>query len=313
LRAGALDLAFFYALTKSAGTVIGIKGTVMLRSLSVVSIVLGLALPGSLRADPNSPPALSQTTHVPRVPAVNPFDPLIDEWEFDSPRNPGPAKKVTITVELTDTDVDKAIKLEAAIKAEITDPELKLRVKRNGATVTLPKEFNVFKKTNDKSKELVQAGANRGAKKDEKGVKSNIDYHGPASGIDYENLLNSSFFSASFGYDGFSIASTIHYNELATPDAHGVLTAMYSSLLAQLPPTMQPDLTLDLMNGSIFFLMDDMQTNYFVTNDSNDSTIGFTGGMEFLVPEPSTLAFALMLGMIFVARRHERPCGTDFS
>jgi hypothetical protein len=110
-----------------------------------------------------------------------------------------------------------------------------------------------------------------------------IGYEGPLSGVDSSGGLST--FSASFGFFGLTDSATVFYSAGLTPA--GLASEMYSQLLAGLPSSLQPDLSLS--GDEIAFSFPLGQSAYFVQSTSTDTGVGLTGGTA-TAPEPSSLA-----------------------
>ena len=123
-----------------------------------------------------------------------------------------------------------------------------------------------------------------------------IGFVGKPTGVDAGGAVSS--FSADFGYDGLDASATVRFDELGSPTIDGILGAVYAQLLADLPLSMKPDLSLNLADQMIHFELPTDQTNYFVDVHSTDfgdgsTGVGTLGGFAMEIPEPRSLLFCL--------------------
>ena len=141
------------------------------------------------------------------------------------------------------------------------------------------------------------------------GVQQIITFAGTLSGVN--RLGTSATYTTAFGYDGFSISSSIAYASLEDKTAGGLLSATYQNLLSQLSPGMQGELSLNLAAGSITLLSPGSITSPSTTNGTDD--ISVISSCEVClpsasVPEPSSVVLALigMPSVCYVAWRRGR-------
>src|SRR4051812_38451152 len=75
-----------------------------------------------------------------------------------------------------------------------------------------------------------------------------------------------SVFQASIGFTGLTASVDLSVADLASPTINSLLTAVYNQFLAQLPSSLQSELSLDLAHELIGLNFPADHSNYFVTN-----------------------------------------------
>ena len=149
-------------------------------------------------------------------------------------------------------------------------------------------------------------------------VPTETSFAGPVSGtIDFEGTVSAtnpsgseSSFQAALGYSGGVLASSsILYSSLSSPTLAGVLTDTYNQLLAQLPSSLQPDLSLDLAHDAIKFLFPVSYSEPYVSVGTTSIGTLTSLDLQVAVPEPATLPMAgaaALLGLGYRWHRHQR-------
>jgi hypothetical protein len=117
--------------------------------------------------------------------------------------------------------------------------------------------------------------------------KGQIDFDGTISGIDSTGAA--SVFTASLGWDGFIATADLTSTAISSPTVDGLLSDMFNIFQSQLPPSLQPDLVLDLPDQLISFDFPPGQTNYFVADFASDITTFSSLSLEVPVPEPAAV------------------------
>lgn len=174
------------------------------------------------------------------------------------------------------------------------------KVTCTGATVTMTDPKNPISVTSDLTNEAAFKTV-QPTYPGPPGVKTLlgvIDYEGTLDGLDLSG--SPSIFSTSIGYDGLTDSGMVTYSPGLT--TAGLTDEMYSALLADLPPALQPDL---LLNGAeIDFTFAVGQTNYFVDSSTTDTGVELTGGIVAFTPEPASLLLVASGVTGLIARRY---------
>ena len=200
---------------------------------------------------------------------------------------PGPPAKAT----------DKARAIKEALDG------LGIPSTRNGATVHIPSAKSaVLDKGSNKS---MQGGGVSRPGKAIKNTKLQLDFHEGISGVDFDGF--ESIFQSSFGSSGFFADSELTFGMLSGITISDLLTDTFNELLLDLPQSLQPNLSLDLDNELITFLITDDVDDAFVMNNSTDTMTEITFGLiSPSVPEPSSILSLLALGTLGAASTLKR-------
>ncbi len=114
-----------------------------------------------------------------------------------------------------------------------------------------------------------------------------LDFHlftdSVLAGIDQDGL--ESQFQASLGFDGIFADASFNFSDLSGNTIDALLTDTYNNLLADLPISYQPNLSLDLGNDAIDFMFPSTASEGFVENFTSDINAFSTASLS--VPEPS--------------------------
>lgn len=114
-----------------------------------------------------------------------------------------------------------------------------------------------------------------------------LDFHlstdSVLAGVDQDGL--ESQFQASLGFDGIFADAIFNFSDLSGNTIDALLTDTYNNLLADLPITYQPNLSLDLANDAIDFMFPSTASEGFVENFTSDVNAFSTASLA--VPEPS--------------------------
>jgi hypothetical protein len=136
------------------------------------------------------------------------------------------------------------------------------------------------------------------------GTTGVIDFEGTFTGLAADGSGPSSL-SASLGFDSIVTIASLTSSDLFNPTLDGLLTSVFTSLLADLPAAYQPRLSLDLSTKSISFAFPPGATDPFVAGFSNDA--GLTQSLALAgvgTPEPSSLSLlGLGLASLWMLRR----------
>ena len=136
-------------------------------------------------------------------------------------------------------------------------------------------------------------------------------FTGNLTGVGYDGVSPGEYVVA-FGYDGLSISSDILYNSLPVKTLDGLAMATYDNLLAQLPTSLQSDLSLNPSTDAITFTFPDAATNPFASAAALDSGVTRSLTLAF-VPEPATWTMMLigLGGLGATMRRSRRTASVD--
>lgn len=193
------------------------------------------------------------------------------QWEVTGTDN----TKVQIVIEVpgATTANGKARLLEKALIAK------GFTVTRNGAAVKIKNAKKAEKFLDETHEKDKIAGLTP--------KTGTLDFHlstdSVLAGVDQNGL--ESQFQASLGFDGIFADAIFNFSDLSGNTIDALLTDTYNNLLADLPITYQPNLSLDLANDAIDFMFPSTASEGFVENFTSDVNAFSTASLS--VPEPS--------------------------
>lgn len=218
------------------------------------------------------------------------------QWEVTS--SDGTKVQVVITVPADTTANGKARLLENALIAK------GFKVTRDDAAVKIKNAKKAEKFLDETHEKDKIAGLTP--------KTGTLDFHlftgSVLAGIDQDGL--ESQFQAALGFDGIFADASFNFSELSGDTIDALLTDAYNNLLADLPTTYQPNLSLDLPNSLIAFIFPNTASEGFVENFTSDVNAYSTGSLS--VPEPSMLGLLAVgaVGFGFM-RRSRNPKKSD--
>jgi hypothetical protein len=118
-----------------------------------------------------------------------------------------------------------------------------------------------------------------------------IDWANNPAGLDA--FANASVFNVSFGYDGLTDTASVDANDLPSLTLDSLDAALYAQLDANLPPSLQADLTIDSLDEGLTFQIPDGSNDPFIDISTTDvDTVALGGLNDAQSPEPSSLLLA---------------------
>jgi PEP-CTERM motif len=196
----------------------------------------------------------------------------------------------------------KAMELAKNINAVYGNPNLAMVDPNNHKQVIITNGSGdlTFNKSNEDA-----TGSNfEGAPLDPSGIirLAKIDNHVGVSGTDASG--QASEFHASLGFDSTLVNASVSATQLPSLTINDLNTALYNQLLAGLPLSLRPNLTLDLPGETIFFVFPVGSSDLSVSNSTTDTTTQITGGLT-AIPEPSALILFSIgaLGVVALSRK----------
>jgi hypothetical protein len=114
-------------------------------------------------------------------------------------------------------------------------------------------------------------------------------------------------FTASIGFDGLTDTANLFYDQLAVPTLDDLVTEMFSQLDAGLPVSLQPELSLDLSDDQIVFVVPQGSTALLVNNFTTDIGVELDGGVSPIpTPEPSSVVLLCIILLCLVGMLHRK-------
>jgi hypothetical protein len=161
-------------------------------------------------------------------------------------------------------------------------------------TVTGPvTKINFNDETSEKDSISVSGGQQQASLRPLGGA---VDYHGALTGLNFQG--GEARYEATFGFDDFSVNSSISFSALADRTIDGLLTATFNNLFVGLPSSLRSNLGLDLSQDLITFAFPSFATDPFVSAFSSD--VGVASSQE-LGQVPGPIAGAGLPGLILTS------------
>jgi hypothetical protein len=220
--------------------------------------------------------------------------------------------KISVNIPAGSTDIQKANAIRQGLSGPVypgTNISVVPNVGQQGSKVTAA--GSTLAVTGDTTAE-VSVVADLGLSLPGSPAYATLGFVGPLTATATDG--SESIFTASFGVDDSTFASaSLTYNQLTTPTADGLMTALYYELLGDLTPGLQPDLSLDLPDDTITFSFQPGSGDYFVGTDTTSpgTSQSLNVGGVSSAPEPVTF-FSLGTGLLLIGiigRRSARNTG----